>query len=426
MTGTADIRVADIVVPRDRMRRLRPEVVEELAASIAAQGLLQPIVLRPRGPANYWLVAGHHRLEAVRKCGHDCIRAVILDGLDADRALLAEIDENLIRADLSPAERALHIGRRKELYEKAHPETKHGAVGRRGKSSKNENSYVEDTAAWTGKGRSTIARDATRANKVVVLADIVGTSLDQGEEIDALAKLPENEQRKLAERVKTGEKVTAKHVAQRLQRESRERELAEATEAASAALGKKLYGVILADPPWSFKIYNADSGLDSAADAHYPCMETAKIAALPVPAADNCVLFLWSTAPHLPEALEVMRAWGFEYRTNVVWKKDRTGLGYWFRNQHEHLLVGVRGDVPTPAPTQRSSSVIEAPRTGHSVKPAAVAEMIERMFPSMPRLEMFARTVRKNRDAWGNEAPGDDTDDLRIPAFLDRTKESVS
>lgn len=161
--------------------------------------------------------------------------------------------------------------------------------------------------------------------------------------------------------------------------------------------------MILADPPWSFKVYNADSGLDQAAESHYPGMETAAIAALAVPAADNCVLFLRSTAPHLPEALEVMRAWGFEYRTNVVWKKDRTGLGYWFRNQHEHLLVGVRGDVPAPAPTQRCSSVIEAPRTRHSVKPDAAAGIIERMFPEMPKLEMFARVVRPGWDVWGNE-----------------------
>jgi ParB/RepB/Spo0J family partition protein len=119
----ADIRVADIVVPQDRMRKLRPETVDEIAESIAAQGLIEPIILRPRGAANFWLIVGRHRLEAVRKCGHDRIRAVVVDGVDADQAQLIEIDENLIRADLSPAERALHMERRKELYEKLHPET---------------------------------------------------------------------------------------------------------------------------------------------------------------------------------------------------------------------------------------------------------------------------------------------------------------
>ncbi len=178
----ANIGVADIVVSRDRMRKLRSEKVTEIAESVAAQGLLQPIVLRPRGSASYWLVAGHHRLEAVRQCGHDRIRAVILDGLDADEALLAEIDENLVmRADLSPAERALHIGRRKELYERLHPETRHGATGRRGRKDAKFASFTNTTARATKQSKRKVALDATRAKHVVVLSDIVGTSLDQGD-----------------------------------------------------------------------------------------------------------------------------------------------------------------------------------------------------------------------------------------------------
>ena len=249
-TAITDIRVADIVVPHDRMRRLRPDKVDEIAASIAAQGLLQPIVLRPRGGANFWLVAGHHRLEAVRQCGHERIHAVVRDGLDADQALLAEIDENLVRAELSPAEWALHVGRRKELFEKLHPETKHGATGRgRSKSRQlgdSKDRFTKETANKSAQSERKVQRDITRAKKVVVLPDIIGTSLDQGDELDALAKLPESEQRKLAERAKAGEEVTAKHVAQKLRRESRERELAAATAAASQTLGRKIYGVLYA------------------------------------------------------------------------------------------------------------------------------------------------------------------------------------
>jgi hypothetical protein len=90
------------------------------------------------------------------------------DGMELD-----EIDENLIRADLSPAERALASGRRKELYEQQHKEAKHGAIGRgRKKTSQDEKSFVADTAAKTGKGRSTVARDVTRANKVDGAAEI--------------------------------------------------------------------------------------------------------------------------------------------------------------------------------------------------------------------------------------------------------------
>ena len=161
----ANIDLARIVVSRDRLRKLRLDKVDALAESIKARGLLQPIVVQRRG-ADFELIVGRHRLQAVRKLGHDIIRTEIADGLDADQACLIEIDENLVRADLTDAERALHIGKRKEIYEKVHPKTKHGAVGRGGKSSQNENSFVTDVAKKTGKGRSTVARDVTRANKV--------------------------------------------------------------------------------------------------------------------------------------------------------------------------------------------------------------------------------------------------------------------
>jgi ParB-like chromosome segregation protein Spo0J len=209
------VGLSKVVILPDRMRQLRADVVNELAESIRARGLLHPIIVRER-PHGYDLIAGRQRLEAVRKLGCDTIRAVVLDDLDDDGVLLAEIDENLIRADLSPAERAQHVARRKELYEAKHPETKKGAApgagrGKKKRSQESQNeSFVRDTATKTGKGRSTVARDVTRSNKVKVLDQIVGTSLDKGNEIDALAKLPEHEQRDLAARAKSGEKVSGK------------------------------------------------------------------------------------------------------------------------------------------------------------------------------------------------------------------------
>ena len=205
------VGLLDILVS-DRLRVLRPEVVDEIAESFGTLGQLQPIVLRQVKPskicvANYVLVAGAHRLEAARGLGWKTIAAVSVDGVDAE---LAEIDENLIRADLSPAERKAHIGRRKEIYEAAHPETKHGAVGRGGKSSKDEISFVDDTGHKTGRGRSSVARDAKHAKTVAVLGEIPGTSLDSDSEIEALSKLPVQEQHDLAEQAKGGAEVTAK------------------------------------------------------------------------------------------------------------------------------------------------------------------------------------------------------------------------
>ena len=131
--ATNGVPVADITVIPDRMRRFRPDVVDGLAKSIAARGLLHPITLR-KGASDgaYVLVAGRHRLEAVRKLGHQTVAAVILDGADSDRAQLVEIDENLVRADLTPAERAAHQAKRKEIYERLHPETKAGTAQAKG------------------------------------------------------------------------------------------------------------------------------------------------------------------------------------------------------------------------------------------------------------------------------------------------------
>ena len=129
------------------------------------------------------------RLRAVRKLKHDTIRAEILEGLSADQARVAEIDENLIRAELTPSERAVHHAERKALYLKLHPETKHGgAPGKAGGGKKAKDaklaSFVKDTAKKTGKAKRTIARDVSRGEKIDprALADLAGTCLDNGTE----------------------------------------------------------------------------------------------------------------------------------------------------------------------------------------------------------------------------------------------------
>jgi N6-adenosine-specific RNA methylase IME4 len=163
--------------------------------------------------------------------------------------------------------------------------------------------------------------------------------------------------------------------------------------------------VIYADPPWQFR-----QGISSPirdTENHYPTMTTEEICALPVAnlTTPDAVVFLWTTTAHLPEALRVMTAWGFEYQTNMVWIKDWIGPGYWVRGRHELLLIGTRGDMPHPSPSARPDSVIEAPRREDSQKPDEAYELIERMYPDLPKMELFARQARQGRDCWGNEAP---------------------
>jgi N6-adenosine-specific RNA methylase IME4 len=175
-----------------------------------------------------------------------------------------------------------------------------------------------------------------------------------------------------------------------------------------AALPSKKYGVILADPPWRFETYSTTGLTNSSADNHYPTLSLEQIKAHDVPsiAADDCVLFLWATVPHLLNAGDIMRwSWGFDYKSNFAWIKGRSGTGYWLRNKHELLLIGTRGNVPLPAPGTQPDSTFEAAAGRHSEKPIVAYEMIEAMFPSLPKIELFARAARAGWHCWGLEAP---------------------
>ena len=160
------------------------------------------------------------------------------------------------------------------------------------------------------------------------------------------------------------------------------------------------FPVLYADPPWRYE----DAEPTRAVENNYPTMSLDEIKRLDVPACDDAVLFLWATSPKLEEALEVLKAWGFQYRTCMVWVKDKIGMGYYARQRHELLLIGKRGNLPVPDPEDRPDSVVMAPRAGHSEKPEAFYEVIERMYPTCERVELFARHPRDGWAAWGNQA----------------------
>ena len=174
-----------------------------------------------------------------------------------------------------------------------------------------------------------------------------------------------------------------------------------------AELPSQRYGVIVADPEWRFEPYSRETGMDRSADNHYPTSITDIIAERDVPgiAAEDCVLFLWATVPMLRDALRVMEAWGFEYKSHAVWDKIHIGTGYWFRNRHELLLVGTKGLIPAPAMGEQFASVMTIARKEHSAKPEQFLELIESYFPNLPKIELNRRGLpRPGWDAWGNEA----------------------
>jgi N6-adenosine-specific RNA methylase IME4 len=244
----------------------------------------------------------------------------------------------------------------------------------------------------------------------------------------AVASLPPEQARTLLDHAVEVQRQTSKAPPVRLmrqhvksiRREARETELAADIERASATLGSKLYGVIMADPPWRFEPYSRETGMDRAAENHYPTMTVEELCEMTVPAAEDCALFLWATTPMLLEALDVMDAWGFEYHTHWVWVKPRPGTGYWNRSCHELLLLGTKGSVPAPAPGTQMDSVFQGEVGDHSVKPAAAAELVEEMFPSAACLEMFARGPRLGWDVWGAESGGEQkAPDSGSPLFAD-------
>lgn len=167
------------------------------------------------------------------------------------------------------------------------------------------------------------------------------------------------------------------------------------------------YDVIYADPPWR---YGFSKVRRWGIEVHYETATAAEIAALPVKelAAATAVLFLWSPSPKLAEAIGVMAAWGFDYKTSMIWDKGGLGMGYWVRVNHELLLIGTRGKPPVPEVPDRPCSVLRAKRRRHSQKPDELYEVIAGMCPDTRKIELFARQRQEGWTAWGEGLHGTD------------------
>ena len=169
----------------------------------------------------------------------------------------------------------------------------------------------------------------------------------------------------------------------------------------------KKYQIIYADPPWK---YRNMGNIEATAEAHYSTMEQADIESLPVVdlADKNCILFLWATFPKIQEALNCMKAWGFEYKTvGFTWVKTNKrggycfGVGWYTKSNAEVCLIGVKGRAPKVS--NGVSSIVEAVREEHSKKPDIVREKIVEFSGDLPRIELFARQYADGWDCWGNE-----------------------
>ena len=180
--------------------------------------------------------------------------------------------------------------------------------------------------------------------------------------------------------------------------------------------GDTRYSTIYADPPWRFQNRTGKIAPEHKRLSRYETMDLEDIKALPVSsiAADKSHLYLWVPNALLPDGLAVMKAWGFEYKGNIVWEKvrkdvapDGRGVGFYFRNVTEILLFGVRGgNNRTLAPARSQVNLIRTQKREHSRKPDEIIPIIEKC-SSGPYIELFARGSRAGWDMWGNQATDD-------------------
>jgi len=178
----------------------------------------------------------------------------------------------------------------------------------------------------------------------------------------------------------------------------------------------RTFGTVLADPPWRFVNRTGKMAPEHRRLSRYGTMTTDEIAALPVfkIAATTAHLYLWVPNALLPDGLKVMQAWGFEYKTNIVWHKlrkdggsDGRGVGFYFRNVTELVLFGIRGkNARTLAPGRRQVNYIGSRKREHSRKPDELYDIIEAC-SFAPRIELFARGTRPGWTVWGNQAVDD-------------------
>jgi N6-adenosine-specific RNA methylase IME4 len=434
-----DDRDPGILIPLDqievgyRLRGVDPEKVESLMASIDELGLRTPISVRRLPGGRYRLSAGAHRLEAVRRRGEAAIACFVRDGDEFDDELW-EIDENLCRADLTAADRAVFVFRRKEIYLLKHPETaigtnQHaGRVRQVGEGSEGVKRFTAATAAVTGRSERSLQRDAERGEKISEKALRLLRAqphLNNGKMLDRLKNLPgEAYQVRYIEEVLADERET-----QQRSKEIRTRKLklkrAVRTDVirAIAAHGKVGVGempvaafpVGYADPPWEQQAYSEATGQDKG--LMYPAMPLDEIKALCAgarsPFTPDAILFLWVTTNRLADGIDVLREWGFSYVSAITWDKVHIGMGRWVRDRTEHLLIGKRGNFPGLEEGSQPHSLISEVKGGHSRKPVQFAEIIDRLFPGLPKLELFQRReslvagdVRLSGDwaFWGNQA----------------------
>jgi N6-adenosine-specific RNA methylase IME4 len=385
---------------------------DELVADISAHGLREPIVVyRDK------ILDGRNRYRA-------CTAARVAPTFTAytgDNPVAYVISLNLRRRHLNESQRAM-VAAKLATLSQGRPSKEKSPIGDLKQAEAAEllnvgKRSVERAADVREGGAPELVRAVERGDvSVSAAADIATLSKDKQREL--IARCDRSIILGTARAIRA-EKAEARHA-------ERMASLADLARGNTELPTIRRFPILLVDPPWQTS--DSERCSDRAPENHYPTMALDDICGLPIAdlATLDAALFLWTTGPHLRQAFEVLEAWGFEYVSNIAWLKDKIGLGHWVRNQHELLLIARRGDMPTPTPASRPSSVISAPRREHSRKPDEAYEIIERMYPDLPKIELFARNAREGWAAWGNEVPRDQFRAQRLPEVSSLTNGEVS
>ena len=179
------------------------------------------------------------------------------------------------------------------------------------------------------------------------------------------------------------------------------------------SLPREKFAVIYADPPWDYKgqLQHAGAGNGDSGGAvrHYGTVKTRDLKKLPIAdiADENCLLFMWATSPHLDQAIDLGKAWGFEWATVAfVWQKGKPNPGFYTMSENELCLVFKRGKIPRPRGARNIRQTIQKMREKHSRKPEEARERITAMFPEQKKIELFARERVASWSTWGLEVNG--------------------
>jgi N6-adenosine-specific RNA methylase IME4 len=374
--SAATRRINEIVVGERHRRDLGD--IKGLAESIAELGLLQPIVVRLDGT----LIAGERRLQAVKSLGWTDIPVNIID---LDAVVRGEFAENAIRKDFTLSE-SVAIKRALEPLEREAAKERQREGGRRG---------------GEGSGKLPEASKGNAADKAAKATGMARRTLEKAEAVVAAAEAePEKFSKLLGDMDRTGR---VNGVFKRL-KIARQAELIRAEPPPLPGQGP--YRVIVADPPWPYEVRSEDPS--HRASYTYPQMSIAAICALPVGAiaAQDAILWLWTTNHHMREAFAVLDAWRFQQKTILTWGKPQIGQGDWLRSQTEHCLMAVRGKPVVTVSNQ--STLLCAPKRirGHSVKPIEFYAFVESVCPAPRYADVFSRYRHHERwDCHGDEAP---------------------